>query len=1168
MKTSEKSAGEGSGKLPWRSAVRITVLTLGALLLIISGLLTFIISDDDRVRRVLQVTVTALTDRDFIISGEFRASFGREIRLYAEDITWANASWASTPYLLEVEKADAAFELASLLNPPVIISNAIVSNGKLEFEWDINGLSNWYFFPDRADDKPDDDKVLDELPLLLDTAQITNLEITFKDPDLTAPVVWTVTNAAQQQDQSNRLVIGADSRIEDRDIRLDAIIGPFPQLVVAGAVDLNGRIEGPNAVLELSGSTSELRNLRDLNLDANWNAAEAAELLDVLNLVPATSGPVALTATVSTDDGRIDGKVDGDIGEFLIDTTFNAPAGNLLTDLHIDFATEGPHAGVLGTFIGVRGLPDTPYKLTFKADTTPEGLSISDLYGATANAELTGEGLLAKPPGFVDANINLRIRGADMSRFQDMLRQLTFPVSPFAADITLQGSAPGGTDRLESKLSIGPITAQIDADLAERGDYLGSQLQFSLDVPDARSFADFFGLTLAKSDSLTATGKAEIIRDGLQLKDVTARIDGNTQTINGLIPRKLETETIQLTAQTDGSSFRSFTAFYLPDGIGPSAPFSIDGRIDIDPDGLWLDESRGKVGGTKIYNKTRINLANPVNDIEADLIASGPDIDEWLSDFITEQRIQDDFETRAVFKIYDDKFDINIKRLEVRDALLQGMLSTILEDDPDAFNYGFDLSANGKNLAMELPKFSAYEAAPVEYRLQAKGELSNDYISLEKVAGNLGSAIIDASGSLGLSEGDSARRFVIDAYGDRLSDMGSIEGWDLVDETFDIAVTLNSQDGLIQAENLNMVVGPNDLRGDFSLADGELRPKITAKLESDNFDLGAVLTKQQNDDLDAFLEDPDPDPDGRVIPESILPIEWFTVADADLDIKIDTGSRKGENLSDILFKGTLLDGALDIPKFTATSTLGGIETTIKSYPSNDTYFSEISITARKVRLPMYKDQVTDNVPYEGQDIDVYLSGYGVELRDFLSDVDGFVWMRGGAKQFENVKYKSLFGDAFTEIGKTINPFFEKDPYTNMICEVLLFEIEDGTMQTSPIVFIKTDKLNISSAGVVDLKDETLRLGIETTPRKGIGLSASDLFEPFIRVGGTLDEPKPEVDPKGSLIQGTAAFYTAGLSILARGLYNRWVKADTDCSEYIEIAREARIERDPEHVPAD
>jgi len=69
--------------------------------------------------------------------------------------------------------------------------------------------------------------------------------------------------------------------------------------------------------------------------------------------------------------------------------------------------------------------------------------------------------------------------------------------------------------------------------------------------------------------------------------------------------------------------------------------------------------------------------------------------------------------------------------------------------------------------------------------------------------------------------------------------------------------------------------------------------------------------------------------------------------------------------------------------------------------------------------------------------------------------------------------------------------------------------------------------------------------------KGLGLSFSDLVNPFIKLGGTLARPTLALDPEGALLEGGAAVATAGISFLAKRFNERFLKAKDQCAKAIE-----------------
>jgi uncharacterized protein involved in outer membrane biogenesis len=124
--------------------------------------------------------------------------------------------------------------------------------------------------------------------------------------------------------------------------------------------------------------------------------------------------------------------------------------------------------------------------------------------------------------------------------------------------------------------------------------------------------------------------------------------------------------------------------------------------------------------------------------------------------------------------------------------------------------------------------------------------------------------------------------------------------------------------------------------------------------------------------------------------------------------------------------------------------------------------------------------------------------------------------------------------------RMVNPFKEKREYTPINCFVNRIEIKDGLAKIK--ILLDTDRTSIISIGDVNLKTETLNLGIKPTPKKGatpadVSFNLRQLSQPF-KLGGTLAAPALAIDPgrtafimgkmAGALLLGPigiAAFFT-------------------------------------------
>ena len=105
----------------------------------------------------------------------------------------------------------------------------------------------------------------------------------------------------------------------------------------------------------------------------------------------------------------------------------------------------------------------------------------------------------------------------------------------------------------------------------------------------------------------------------------------------------------------------------------------------------------------------------------------------------------------------------------------------------------------------------------------------------------------------------------------------------------------------------------------------------------------------------------------------------------------------------------------------------------------------------------------------------------------------------------------------------------------------------------PAIVAQSDKIQVFVNLDVDLKSEHINADIKTVPQKGLGVSVSDLVNPYIKVDGTLAHPTLVLDPKGVLIEGGAAVATAGLSILAMSIKDRFLSPKDQCGKAIEEA---------------
>ena len=141
-------------------------------------------------------------------------------------------------------------------------------------------------------------------------------------------------------------------------------------------------------------------------------------------------------------------------------------------------------------------------------------------------------------------------------------------------------------------------------------------------------------------------------------------------------------------------------------------------------------------------------------------------------------------------------------------------------------------------------------------------------------------------------------------------------------------------------------------------------------------------------------------------------------------------------------------------------------------------------------------------------------------------------------------------DVLSQVFSSVNPFAKSSPQTKLDCAIFEIDIVDGVAHTR-VAALQTERVAVASVGDVNLATEALDISFRTAAREGVGVTVAGTINPYIRLGGTLANPAVEFDKKRGLISGTFAVLTGGLSILAKGVWDRYLTADDLCAAVIE-----------------
>lgn len=278
------------------------------------------------------------------------------------------------------------------------------------------------------------------------------------------------------------------------------------------------------------------------------------------------------------------------------------------------------------------------------------------------------------------------------------------------------------------------------------------------------------------------------------------------------------------------------------------------------------------------------------------------------------------------------------------------------------------------------------------------------------------------------------------------------------------------------------------------------------------------------------------------------PIDWQWLHDYQLnaDLQIAELDYAGLLFQDVNLPVTIEEGTLALPAVSAKLGEGHISGALSIIDEQTGLENqspvEISATltvqdAKLDALGLFsKEQIEGGL----LNIDSKLSLQGNSSQQLANSTRGFVFVDASQSVIKSNSFELIGSDLLMEFLSKLNPFSKEDKHTDLECAVAYFPIEKGIFDLENAVAIKTSKIVITGDGAIDLSKEELNIKFTPTMRQGVGLNIGSLVK-FVKLGGSLTQPRPALDAAGLLTTGLAAsvaISTGGVSLLADGLVSK------------------------------
>jgi uncharacterized protein involved in outer membrane biogenesis len=292
--------------------LKIAAAAIGVLLVLVVLFLWF--TDFSKYQPDIEAAVSEATGREFRINGEFEVRVLPSPFVRMENVTLANAPWASGDNMLEIGHASVEVGLWSLLFQPIVIRDFQLrdvtvlaeANADEEFNWDIVP-------PDETEEEEEETSgsSSDELPAELRNVEISNVRVVYRQPesdDLVAVLdELTITgNESGGQNiagngQLGELAFMVSGNVDDTDTEIEGTIGDVRYSSRTryenGALDVDISV----GTLDALGKLIEVDNLPTEDLTVAGNIRSRGNSVILTDMI-ASVGPASVTA-----NGEING---------------------------------------------------------------------------------------------------------------------------------------------------------------------------------------------------------------------------------------------------------------------------------------------------------------------------------------------------------------------------------------------------------------------------------------------------------------------------------------------------------------------------------------------------------------------------------------------------------------------------------------------------------------------------------------------------------------------------------------------------------------------------------------------------------------------------------------------------------------------------------------------
>jgi uncharacterized protein involved in outer membrane biogenesis len=1092
------------GVFSWLKKMFIGLSTLIFLLFaVLFAIFVFLQNNPSRLQVVLETVATQFLGRELHIGELLESELGLESYLLARDVTLANPAWAKDADFVSAGRILVRISLPSIWQDgPILIRELELEDAAVSLITAQDNPANWDFWPEAPQPQlTDETNVASKspspvFPLRILTGSVTRGALTIHSGSRDTAVLIDDL-ALSEPSEGGLLNLDLKGAINNIPLKVKGKVGPTVSLLIQRDLYMEVAVQLGELFFQSTGNIDNLVTLSGPDLQVDISSLRSRPLLNLLGIPGTSDGPFNFKGHVSDAHPGIAVQAKGVLNGIEVQLSGEVDDPLAVTGLQMELELHGPSIGELGAMLGVSGLPDTPYDINGTLESMPMGAQSLSVQFLGPSSRLLLDGNLGASPDFLGSHLNMELSGKSQAAFGPWLGLHFLPTTEFQVSGALT-RVDSGWQLSEAAFSSDELKLKLGATVDQLPQPASLMAQVELSSANISSLLASYSVEAEGAPALPIAIEAVIsgAPKSLKIDQMTAQSGATRLKVSGLLGDLSKRENINLAVELKTANLMELLPAKGEENV-PALPLDLQGKVIVTADGLGVEELKGTMGVARLALQGNLNLVPPLKESKFSVQFEGPNLGAVLNPWLEREIPEAPFQLAMKADFSSEGVELSQLEATVDDAQLSGQITITDLKNPATARGNFKLEGSSSwklnRLVGNEPVFS-----DASYLLNVGFNNSDGWLRVNPIALLWGNS--DLSGSVNYKPG-SVATLELDLYSKFIDIDSIVPSMEQLEKT--------------RAE---------------AAKDGQKSESLTSD----------VLTKEELAD--------------RVIPNTPLDFSPLKRLQGSFkytadEIYVDDETRSSTSLDFVLKDGLLSSRKLH---WDGTAISGETALSVRALEKG----GEIDIRLDATRIPILallggEAKYDANAQYRA-----HIKSTGESWREMAKSASGAVVFYGGGGRIDNNGAGLILGDVFDQVFSRLNPLKETDRYTKIVCHAGAFSIVDGKVSIVPGAVVRTKKLDFAVGGSLNLHNEKLDLVFSTRSRKGLGISASKAITPYFKLGGTLAYPGIVLDPTGIAVSGGVAVATAGMSILAEGLWDRWIAtADNPCKKLIKQVSE-------------